>query len=114
MKTSADSTITFKRAFGIIIPLCLTALLIAGAIISVANDVYAFVKPDNVITILLEEQHDAKSFSSLLQDRGVINNAFVFAIYLRSHGLEHELANIANELTLNSKMNYRELVDEIF
>ena len=114
MKTSIDSSITFKRAFGIIIPLCLTALMIAGAIISIANDVYAFVKPDNVITVTLEEQRDAKSFSSLLQDNGVINNAFVFAIYLRSHGLEPKLVDIANEITLNSKMNYRELVDEIF
>lgn len=109
----ARTPMTFKRAFGIILPLCLVALLLAGAVISVANDVYAFVKPDAQITVNVSAP-SVKELSSVLQDAGVIKNAFIFEIYLRRRGLEDELALLDGDLTLNSSMSYRELITEIF
>ena len=44
--------LAYRRAFGIIIPLCLAALMLGGAIISVGNDIYAFVKPDEDISVV--------------------------------------------------------------
>lgn len=106
--------IGFRRAFGIAIPLCLAALILAGAIISVANDVYAFVKPEREIALNVSEPLDARSFSRLLQSSGVINNAFLFEYYLGSHGLDDDVSLLSGDIRLNSRMSYRELVAEIF
>lgn len=101
-------------AFGKIIPLCLVSIMLAGAVISVANDVYAFVKPQRSVVLNIQEPHDAASLSKLLQAQGVINNAFVFELYLNSHGHSDDILSINGELILNSSMSYRELINEIF
>ncbi len=105
--------ISIRRAFGIAVPLCLTALLLAGAVISIANDVYAFVKPDSEIVLTLNQPPDAEELAKLLQAHGVINNAFAFKYYTVSHGLSDRLEGLSGELTLNSNMSYRELTAEI-
>lgn len=110
----AKSQITLKRAFGTVLPLCLAALLLAGAVISIANDVYAFVKADKSITVSSDEMLDIGSLSHFLQEQGVINNAFAFELYLRSHGLESSCVDLTEGLTLNSSMSYRELINEFF
>lgn len=113
-ESRSKEPMTFKRALGRVLPLCLTALLLAGAVISVANDVYAFVKADKNIVLSADEALDIGSLSRLLQEKDVINNAFVFELYLKSRGLNGARANLAEGLTLNSNMSYRELVNEIF
>lgn len=106
--------ITPKRAIGTVLPLCLTALLLAGAVISVANDVYAFVKADMPVTLTADGVLDADALSRLLQKEGVIRNAFAFKLYLRSHGLGNADVSLDEGLVLNGNMSYRELVNEIF
>ena len=113
-KIKQTSPISFKRAFGIAIPLCLCSLLLAGAIISITNDLYAFVKPDTEITLSIDTVLDANAFSRLLQSAGVINNAFAFELYLDTRGLSDDVASLTGELMLNSSMSYRELIAEIF
>lgn len=113
-KSEVGSPISFRRAFGIAVPLCLASLLIAGAVISIANDVYAFVKPDNEVRLTIETTLDAEGLSRLLQSAGVINNAFAFELYLGSHGLADDVPSLSGELALNSAMSYRELTAEIF
>ena len=109
-----DSPITYKRAFGILLPLCLLAVLLACFIIAVANDVYAFVKPDGQIVVSIPEPLTAKELSLLLQERGVIENPFIFRLYLVSKGSADKLASTVGEWTLNSSMSYREILLEIF
>ncbi|MBQ9113223.1 MAG: hypothetical protein IJY08_06550 [Clostridia bacterium] len=106
--------VSFGRAFGIIIPLCLLGALLAGLVVSVANDMYAFVKPDRDVTVTVDAPLSDKELALLLQKSGVINNAFVFQIYLRSKGKSEELASLTGELLLNSGMSYREILLEIF
>ncbi len=114
MKADNKLPLSFARAFGIIIPLCLAAVLFAGIIISTSNDIYAFVKPDKQITVTLEQSYDVKDLSELLQDNDVINNAFAFEVYLKSKGLDTNVPHLIGEFTLNSCMSYREIVDEFF
>ena len=111
---STQKPITLLGAFGKIIPLCLLSIMIAGAIISVANDVYAFVKPQRSVVLYIQEPHDADSFAKLLQSSGVINNAFVFELYLNSHGHSDDVQSLYGEISLDSSMSYRELVNKIF
>ena len=103
-----------RRAIGSILPICLAALLLSGLIVSVANDMYAFVKPDEEIAVSLDAPVSAKELSRLLQSRGVIKNGAVFGLYLRSKGKLDKLGTLTGEWTLNSSMSYREILLEIF
>ncbi len=104
----------FKRAFGIIVPMCLVALVIAGIVISVSNDIYAFVKPDESTVLKIDTPLTDKELSDTLQEKNVIKNAFVFRLYLRSKGKANATSSLLGEWTLNSNMSYREIVMEIF
>ena len=108
------SPISFKQALGKVIPLCLVALLMAGILISIANDTYAFVKPDRPILVDVAMGTSAKELCSLLQDSGVIKNSFVFRLYLRSRVDESEVLALSGSKELNSNMSYREIFLVLF
>ncbi len=105
---------SLKKAFGIIIPLCLVSVLIAALILSIANDMYAFVKSDTEFVLTLTEGTDSRTFSDMLRRGGIIKNPTAFQIYLYSKGKTASLPSLAGEWELNAKMSYRELVSEIF
>ncbi len=103
---------TVKRVFGVVVPLCFAAFFISALIISVANDMYAFVKPDKEIT--LEINHDSvRELSGKLEESGVINNPHIFEFYIRSKNLQNSLENISGSFTLNPSMSYRTIILEI-
>ncbi len=111
---SENTVITKKRAFGIIIPLFLVSALLAGAFISVANDMYAFVKPDRAATVTVSESIDAKQLSTLLREKGIIKNDLVFRLYMKAKGKDDDVPLVLGEWSLNSNMSYREIILEIF
>lgn len=113
-KKNNGQALDFKSAFGILLPLCLAAVLLAGAVISVANDVYAFVKTDKQIELRIDEPLDEKALALLLQERGVVSNPFCFRLYLRSKVSPQQLSALTGEWTLNSNMSYREIILTIF
>ena len=108
------SPIDFKRAFGAVLPLCLVALMLAGLVISVANDMYAFVKPDEKITVTVDSPVSDGELAGLLKKSGVIENDIAFRLYLRSKNKLEKLSTLTGEWSLNSNMSYREIMLEIF
>ena len=102
--------LAYRRAFGIIIPLCLAALMLGGAIISVGNDIYAFVKPDVGVTLRVDEPLDLASLSRRLQDEGIIKNPTVFSLFIKSKGRQEKLEAFVGEVALNRNMSYREIM----
>ena len=113
-KHTQKGAIATNRAFSILLPLCLFSILLAGILISVFNDVYAFVKPDSDVTISVYTPMSDTELSKLLQENGLIKNPTVFILYLRSKGLSDRLSDISGEWVLNSNMSYREIVLELF
>ena len=112
--SNTQKPITLFGAFGKIIPICLLAIMLAGAVISVANDVYAFAKPQKSAVIRLDTPYTANELSKLLESVGIINNAFLFDIYLTAHGHADSVPLLTGEIALNSSMSYRDLLNEIF
>ena len=102
------------HALGIILPLCLLGALLGGLVVYVANDMYAFVKLDREITLTISSPPSDKELSDLLKANGIIENAFVFRLYLRSKNKANDLSTLTGELRLNSNMSYREILLEIF
>lgn len=110
----AQKPITLSRAFGFVVPICVCAVFLAAAVISVANDMYAFVKPDETIEVSVDSALDTSEFAKLLGSKGIVKNPFIFELYLRTKGRDAEIPYLRGEWTLNRNMSYRDIILEIF
>ena len=99
-----------RRAASIIIPLCFLSLFLALVTVSCANDIYAFVKPEKVVTVDLGECESVKDIAKALEAQGVIKNPTLFSLYVRSKNAEERLLGAADEIELNTAMSYREIL----
>ena len=101
------------RAFGTLIPLALLALLISALILSVANDMYAFVKREQALTIYVEDPVSLDQFSKMLKTDGIINNPHLFKLYVISKGKRNVVETFCGEVELNSAFSYRQILNQI-
>ena len=101
---------TVKRALARVIPICFVALLFAGLVCSVANDMYAFVKSDNDVELILEDPLTVNEISDTLARSGVLKKPMVFMLYVKLKNKESVLEEYTGELNLNSSMSYREIL----
>lgn len=101
-----------KRTLSKILPLCFLSLLLAGLICSVANDMYAFVKKDREISLMLDSYASLDDISKSLADKGVVENPDVFKLYVKLKDKEALVEQFSGELKLNSSMSYREILEE--
>ena len=99
-----------RSAFSKITVLCLLAVLVASLGISIANDLYAFVKPDRAIDFTVDSPHSLEELSKDLDRKGVIANPTVFRLYVKSKGKEELLESFCGTVTLNASMSYREIL----
>ncbi|MBO7250385.1 MAG: endolytic transglycosylase MltG [Clostridia bacterium] len=99
-----------RRAAAIIIPLCFLSLFLALLIVSYANDIYAFVKPERAVTVDLSACESVKDIAKALEAQDVIKNPNLFTLYVRSKNAEERLLSAADEIELNTAMSYREIL----
>ena len=100
----------YRFAYAKITLLCLLALFCAAVCISVANDLYAFVKPHNEVTVSIDAPTSVKELARQLEREGIVANPTVFCIYVRSKGKEALLEKFQGTLPLSSDMSYREIL----
>ena len=101
--------ITVAKALGILLPMALLALLISALILSVFNDIYAFVKKDTKIAFTVDEPYSLSEFSRILQQKEVIKNPTVFNLYAIAKGKRRTVENFSGDLDLNANMSYRQI-----
>lgn len=80
-------------------------------IISVGNDVFAFVKPDTQITVNVPEFATIDNIADILSEKGVIKYPFFFKLYAvlrKDNG-----AYVAGEYIVSPSMNYDQLRTEL-
>ena len=109
MSDTSDAKIV-RNTFEIIIIITLLSALIALAVISVANDMYAFVKPDGQIALIVSEPLTLGELSRRLQAEGVVKNPTVFSMFVKSKGRAETLESFSGEITLRRDMSYREIM----
>ena len=100
----------FRYALSKISVTVLLAVLVSAILISVFNDVYAFVKPDFHCDLELSSPVTATELSVLLQENGIIENPHVFLIYASITGKTKDLSCFCGTAELNSDMSYREII----
>ena len=99
-----------RLALAKITVLALSALLVAALGVSVANDLYAFVKPEREVILSLDEPIPLKELAERLAEEGVITNPTVFRYYAKHQGKTELLENFCGTVTLNAKMSYRQIL----
>ena len=99
-----------RYAFSCVTVITLLALLLAALLVSVMNDVYAFVKPDRAVTLTVDEPLSLSAVAALLERNGILANPTVFRLYADAKGKRALLESFSGELTLNSSMSYREIL----
>lgn len=102
-----------RRVFGTVVSLSLWAILCSALLLSVANDMYAFIKKDLSVEITTEEALSYKDMANRLSVEGVIANPTVFSFYLKKKLPEELLELPPLQLRLNANMSYREILGEI-
>lgn len=105
--------ISVRAALTAAVPLLLVGITIAAAIAAIANDVYAFVKPDAEAVLMLNAPTDKSQICHALQELGVIKNDFAFSLYVSSKQKTEQLESLTGKWTLNSNMSYREILREL-
>ena len=103
------AALTVTKALGTLLPIALLALLITALILSVFNDIYAFIKKDTDVTLTVVTPCSLSDFSRLLQQEGVIKNPNVFKLYAIAKGKQHTVENFSGDLELNANMSYRQI-----
>ena len=104
---------TRKRIFCIVTVMALIASFIALSIASVANDVYALIKPNGKVTLILDVPVSLNEMGHILEEYGVINNPHIFIIYARARSSDEADPSFLGTVTLDRSMSYREILFEL-
>ena len=102
-----------KRIFGTVFTMALVAVFIASLVIALANDIYAFIKPDGAITLSVDTPRSLPEISHMLEDCGVIANPYAFALYVKSKDKTELLESFVGNAELDRSMSYREILISI-
>ena len=93
-----------------VLTLTLLALLIAAILISVTNDLYAFVKKDTPLSLTLSDPLPLEQLCELLAREGIVHHPTVFRWYVVRKGKRDALEQFRGVIDLNTSMSYRELL----
>lgn len=100
----------YRFAFAYLLRIVLIALLCVGIFLSLANDLYAFVKSERTVTLRWETSLTLEEAARELARQGVIENPTVFSWYVDRKGRRARIESFTGELSLNCAMSYREIL----
>lgn len=111
LATLGKSSLIFKALFYILFVVIVSAYL-SYYVITIGNDVFALVKDDQETRIVVPENATVDDICKLLGEKKVISYPWVFKLYLKYRS-DKEFEFIPGEHTLNSKMNYTQIIQKL-
>lgn len=99
-----------RRIFSSIFVMALTAAFFACILISVTNDIYAFIKTEGEIILTVSSPLNVSDFSKLLHDNRIISNPTIFSLYLKSKDKTEIIEGFVGNVKLDRSMSYREIL----
>ena len=102
-----------KLAFCRCVIIFAVSLFLSAVVLSATNDVYAFVKSDIEVKIILSEPLGVYRSAKLLSKNGIIKNPLLFTLYTHAKNKEELFFTLSGEFTLNAQMSYREILAEL-
>ena len=108
-----DDREAVRSIFGKVITLVLLASISTALLLSVANDMYAFFKPQGEVLLRIDDPCSLSDFSQLLESHGVLLNPHVFSFYVKRKKKASLIESFSGELLLNRSMSYREILQSV-
>ncbi|MBO4229845.1 MAG: endolytic transglycosylase MltG [Clostridia bacterium] len=105
---SGSTTVTslLKGIVYIVAVLVISAFL-SWSIITIGNDIYAFVKSDATVKVVITEDMTVKDVAQMLYENGVIKFPTVYELYIR---IKNRNTNyLVGEYEVSPSMNYKQL-----
>ncbi len=90
-----------------LVTITVIAVVISIFIINVGNDVFAFVKSDELVEVTVPEDATREDIADILYDNGVINYKTAFKLYGSFKKIEENF--VAGDYTVSPSMNYKQL-----
>lgn len=106
--TAANSLISAVKAIAYIVIVLLISVFLAVSIIVVGNDVYALVKPDDAMDIVIPENSSLDDIADILAGNGIIKYPEVFKLYAKLNKDNGKF--VAGEYTVSPSMDYEDLL----
>ncbi len=108
MSEGAATLLSIVKAITYIVFVIVLAGFLSYYIIRVANDMFAFVKSDEMVEVVIPEYATIDDVSQILSENGIITYPDVFKIYAKLNKDNGEF--MAGSYTINAMMNYDELL----
>ncbi len=103
----------FLKAVVYIAIVLILSVYLSYYIISIANDVFAFVKDETPVRVFIRENVDAKEVADVLVENELVEYGWVFRLYLKYRSKGEEIRFISGEHELSANMNYDKLIQRL-
>ena len=110
-RLDSDTTAITSLLKGIvyIVAVLVISVFASWTIIEVANDVFAFVKSDEAVTVVIEEDMTATDVAQMLYENGIIKYPTVYELFIRLK--EESTDYLVGEYEISPSMNYGDIND---
>jgi len=105
-----NTIISLVKAIVYIVFVCVVSVFLAVTIVLVGNDIFAFVKSDEVVEVTLPENTTLDDLAEILHENGVIEYPSVFKLYAVAKHDDQKY--VAGTYTVTPMMNYSFLLAE--
>lgn len=105
-----NTIISLVKAIVYIVFVCVVSVFLAVTVIFVGNDIFAFVKSDEIVEVVLPENTTLDDLAEILHENGVIEYPSVFKLYATVK--KDNQKYVAGTYTVTPMMNYEFLLSE--
>lgn len=102
--------VSLMRAVVYLVFVSVIAAVLSIAIINIGNDVYAFVKNEEMIDVTVPEGATCEDIAEILYENGVIKYKSIFKFYGSLKHIDDDF--VAGDYTVSPMMNYKSLYNE--
>ena len=92
-----------------IVAVLVISVFASWTIIEVANDVFAFVKSDEAVTVVIEEEMTVNDVAQMLYENGIIKYPTMYELFIRLK--EESTDYLVGEYEISPSMNYGDIND---
>ncbi len=110
VKGAIGALTSVAKAIIYLVSVLAVSIALAVMIVNVANDVFAFVKDETEVTVVVPENCDTETLAELLGDAGAIKYPSVFEFYVKMKKKEGEY--LPGTYTISPTLNYDYMVAE--
>ena len=107
--TDTTAITSLLKGIVYIVAVLVISVFASWTIVEIANDVFAFVKSDEAVTVVIEEEMTASDVAQMLYDNGIIKYPTMYELYIRIK--EESTEYLVGEYEVSPSMNYGDLND---